>query len=123
VDADDIRRLTRERAIGLYHQLIWDATYDQLRDDAVALYIFDMDINMGEKRAHTIAQRAAVDLGASLVVDGKLGPKSVAALNALDPAALLARMRELRVAFYNDLVARKPALQVFQRGWLRRALA
>lgn len=121
VDADDIKALTPDKAAGLYHTFIWDAAYDRLSDDAVATYVFDMDINMGERRAHEIAQRAAVALGAKVAVDGKLGPRSVAAMNALYPPALLAKMRELRSAYYRNLASAKPALGVFLKGWLRRA--
>lgn len=123
VDADDIRRLTKEAAGSLYHQFIWDAAYDQLRSDSCALYVFDMDVNCGEHRAHSIAQQSANALGAALMVDGKLGPKSVAAMNTLDQAALLAEMRHRRELFYLDLCARKPGLRVFLRGWLRRTYA
>lgn len=123
VDAADIRALTLAKAHELYHRFVWDAAYDQLRDDAVAVYVFDMDINMGERRAHLIAQQAAVALGATLQLDGRLGPRSVAAMNLLPQATLLAKMREMREAFYRGLAKRKPALAVFLRGWLNRAAA
>ena len=121
VDAEDIKNLSRAKAAQLYRSLVWDVAYDQLSDDAVAGYVFDMEVNMGQRRAHLIAQRAALALGASLGVDGTLGPKSVTALNSVPPAALLAKMRELRRDFYRNLVKRKPALGVFLAGWLRRA--
>ena len=121
VDERDIKALTPAKAEGLYHKFFWDDEYDRLQSDAVALYVFDMDCNMGQDRAHRIAQEAANALGARLTVDGKLGPKSVAALNAVDQAALLERMRELRSTYYRNLATQKPALAVFLKGWLDRA--
>lgn len=118
VSAADVDALTPEKASILYRRYFWNEALDQLESDAVAIYLFDMMVNMGEDRAVRIAQEAA---GAQ--VDGKLGPKSLASINKLDQAALLLRLRELRAQFYMNLAASKPALAVFLRGWLKRAAA
>jgi lysozyme family protein len=116
VSAKDVDALTPEKASVLYRRYFWSPELDLLASDDVAIYVFDMNVNMGQDRAARIAQEAA-----GVGVDGKLGPKSVAAMNSLDQAALLAKMRELRASFYRNLAARKPALAVFLRGWLKRA--
>jgi lysozyme family protein len=118
VDAADVKALDVEKAEELYHAHFWRAAYDQIRDEGVASYVFDMAVNMGHERAHQIAQEAC-----GAVADGQLGPRSVEALNAQDPKVLSRKMRDLRATFYRDLAKKKPALAVFLRGWLARAAA
>lgn len=118
IDAKDVKALTPETAEKLYLEHFWRAGYSQFRSDAVAICVFDMAVNMGHDRAHRIAQEAA---GAK--PDGVLGPKSIAAINAVDADALCRRIRDIRAQFYRDLAARKPALAVFLKGWLKRAAA
>ena len=71
VDADDVRSLDLARAGSIYHAVIWDGVYDQLSDERGACSVFDMDVNMGERRAHPIAQRATAYLGEPVLMDGK----------------------------------------------------
>jgi lysozyme family protein len=118
VTPKDIDALTPERASSLYARFFWSPALDKLRDDVVAIYVFDMGVNMGQDRAVRIAQEAA-----GVEQDGRLGPRTIAALNAVEAHALLERLREIRSQFYRRLAARKPALAVFLRGWLSRAAA
>jgi lysozyme family protein len=118
VDAKDVKALTPETAEQLYLAHFWRAAYGQIKSEDVAIYVFDMAVNMGAERAHRIAQEAC---GAE--ADGQIGPKTLSALNAVEPSTLLRKMREIRAKFYNDLAARKPALAVFLKGWLKRAAA
>jgi len=115
--ADTIRNLTKEQARALYHQHFWLPAYNQLGDDDVANYVFDMTVNMGPAQAHKIAQQA----GGVPEIDGKLGTGSISILNLQDQPSLLGKMRALRVAFYQDLAQRKPAEAKFLANWLRRA--
>ena len=52
--------------------------------------------------------------------DGKVGPVTLAAVNAHDPRALFDRLRAEREAFIDRIVARRPANAKFKRGWLNR---
>ena len=63
-------------------------------------------------------QRAAIAKGAGLVVDGGMGPKTIAAMDGVE----LQRVRAYRLKYYADLVTRKPDLEKFYFGWFRRAL-
>lgn len=68
-----------------------------------------------------MAQKAANRLGQKLVVDGALGPASVAAINACDPAQFLKAMALEMQDYYNSIVVRTPSLGVFLKNWTRRA--
>jgi type VI secretion system secreted protein VgrG len=123
-DADDIRALIAqpELAIKLYHDVIWGVGgFDRFLNFYVATKLFDIDVNAGPKRANTIAQEAANLCGARLMVDGAIGPKSVEAINAIDPFTYVEAVKRKQAAFYRDLAMRKPSLAEFLPGWLKRA--
>jgi len=113
----DIRNLTVEQASLIYERDWWNPHYyGQINDQHVATKVFDMAVNMGTKRAHSIAQRSV-----NLVQDGIIGPKTIAAINAADPETLLNSMRALQAGYYNNIVIVNPALRQFLAGWLARA--
>ena len=79
---------------------------------------FDMVVNMGQRRAVKILQKAYNSKGCKLVVDGLIGRKTIAASKKIDNS----RLKVFRILFYTDLVERKPKLMDFIVGWLRRAM-
>jgi lysozyme family protein len=122
VDKDDMRALSREKAIEIYKMRWWDACgYAAINDQLVATKIFDMAVNMGPGAAHCIVQKGCNDCGATLKVDGQLGPVSKASINALNPTAVLEGIRQHQVEFYMSIVRRDPTQQRFLNTWLRRA--
>jgi lysozyme family protein len=117
VDASDIRKMTVEHATAFYRHFWWDAYhYDQVVAQMVATKIFDAAVNMGPPRAHRFAQDiAGVD------EDGKLGPKSYAAINAVPSLDFITKYQNEMAAFYRRLVFLDPRRQQFLKGWLNRA--
>jgi lysozyme family protein len=110
----------------------------------VANKLFDMGVNMGVRQAAVFAQRAANALfgdgsahaalsvdganagaGASaamrLVEDGAIGPRTLAAINSLDPERYLTVLRELSAEFYRHVASINPAQAKNLSGWLVRA--
>ena len=114
----DIANLTKEGAKEIYKEHYWDRNkVESLSEDLRHIY-FDMCVNQGRGRAVKILQKAANAKGADLVVDGGMGPKTIAAMDGVE----LQRVRAYRVKYYADLVTRKPDLEKFYFGWFRRAL-
>ena len=114
----DIANLTKEGAKEIYKKHYWDKNkVESLPKDLRHIY-FDMCVNQGKSRGVKILQRAANAKGADLVVDGGLGPKTIAALDGVE----LDRVRAYRIKYYADLVTRKPDLEKFYFGWFRRGL-
>ena len=114
----DIAYLTKEGAKEIYKEHYWDRNkVESLSEDLRHIY-FDMCVNQGRSRAVKILQKAANAKGADLVVDGGMGPKTIAAMYGVE----LQRVRAYRVKYYADLVTRKPDLEKFYFGWFRRAL-
>src|SRR5690606_38914271 len=86
----DIRNLIREQAIEIYRRDWWDRYgYDRIKSLDVATKVLDLAVNMGPAAAHRLLQEALVFLGHQLAVDGILGPKTLAAVNAEAPPRLL----------------------------------
>ena len=58
---------------------------------------------------------------AGLTVDGILGPKTLAAVNSVDPAKLLQVLRYKAAEYYYSLAGARKDSRVFLFGWLNRA--
>lgn len=106
----DMRDLPRERAKDIYRRLYWAPVRADELPAAVRFDVFDGAVNSGPAQSVTWLQRA---LGVD--DDGKLGPKTLAAAHAADPA-LPARFNGHRLQFMTDL----GNWGSFGKGWARR---
>jgi lysozyme family protein len=124
VNADDIAALTVEKARHFYKAYFWDHyRLEQIQDQGIATKLFNFFVNMRGKTAALVAQRAANDLGANLVTDGVMGSRSIKAINALEPAALLCCIQWRAWEVYRAIIANDPEQSVFEDGWQARAFA
>lgn len=55
-----------------------------------------------------------------VTVDGIVGTKTLAALNARNPKELFEKIKEARVQFIEDICRKRPANNKFKKGWLNR---
>jgi lysozyme family protein len=53
--------------------------------------------------------------------DGHWGPATIAAVNAADPEALVNAFKAQRLAYYQDIAAKKPGAAQSLADWTRRA--
>ena len=114
----DIKNLTIEQAKEIYKKDYWDKNRIESLPQELWHIFFDMCVNMGRRTAVKILQRAAVNKGKDIEVDGGLGPKTIAALKGVE----LDRVRAYRVKYYVDLITNKPEQEKFYLGWFRRSL-
>ena len=113
----DIKNLTIEQAKEIYKQDYWDKNkVESLPQNLWHIY-FDMCVNMGKRTAVKVLQRAAVNKGRKIEVDGGLGPMTIGALKGVE----LDRVRAFRVKYYVDLITARPEQEKFYLGWFRRA--
>lgn len=121
---EDIANLSRARAVELYRRDFWERhRYGALRDEALALKVFDLAVNVGPLRANRMLQRAYNRLCVSdhrglglLREDGVLGQKTFEAVNGYrHPGALVMALKIEAGVYYGGLD--KPA---FLAGWLAR---
>ena len=113
----DIKNLTVKKAKEIYRKDYWDKNRVESLPQELWHIFFDMCVNMGRRTAVKVLQRAAVNRGRDIEVDGGLGPATIGALKGVE----LDRVRAYRVKFYVDLITSKPEQEKFFLGWFRRA--
>ena len=130
-----MRDLPRDEAAAIYRRLYWlRPKFDQVAERAprIAAELFDTGANMGPAVAATFLQRALTALNRNgkdypdLVPDGRLGPASIAALDAFLDArgkrggetVLLRALEALQGERYLRLAEKRPANEAFLYGWL-----
>lgn len=133
-----MRNLPRDEAATIYKRLYWlRPRFDQVakRSAKIAAELFDTGVNMGPAVAATFLQRALSALNRErkdypdLVPDGKIGPATLAALDAFlkirrpgGEAVLLRALDALQGERYLRLAERRPANEAFLYGWLANRL-
>lgn len=122
-DANEIIHLTQTEADQIYYSDWWKKFhYDKIKDKFVATKIMDFSINAGSSRAHRIAKQALNNIhGKFFVVNGELDDRSIALINATEPAVMMDALRAEEAKFYRDIVKRNPSLRPFEKGWLARS--
>lgn len=115
---EDIKRLTKKRAEEIYYEDYWEPSKAPYLPHDIQETFFDMVVNMGQRRAVKILQEACNSKKCGLVVDGLIGKMTIAASKKID----VSRLKVFRILFYADLIKRKPKLEAFIVGWVRRAM-
>jgi len=130
IDGEDVRELTREGAITLYHRCFWQRLAADSFPAPIGEMLFDQAVNAGIVAARKLLQRALntclLGMGERhlLTVDGAIGSVTMAALNrarAWPSVDLPAAYRDAVGERYRDIVRRNPAQERFLKGWLARA--
>lgn len=108
---EELRNIPTEHLRTIYKARFWDAVRGDELPSGVDYVVFDMAVNSGPGRAAKMLQAA---VGAT--PDGAIGPKTLAAVNAQDPATLIATFQRNRQHFLEAL----PTFGTFGKGWTRR---
>lgn len=128
INSNDIKQLTPESAAEFYRQYFWlHYRLDEIQDEALAIKLMNLFVNMRGNTAGLIVQRAANDLICSLetelVEDGVLGSKSIKVINSLEDEELLVCIKYQAWVVYQAIVKHTPSQAVFINGWRRRAFS
>lgn len=115
LETRSVRFITNEEVEAIYRDNYWIPSRADDLPIGVNLVHFDFAVNAGLRRAAITLQRCV-----SVSVDGIIGPITLGAVNALEPAELVSRYSEARRQFYNNLANTRPKLKTFLRGWLNR---
>lgn len=130
-----MRDLPRDEALAIYRRLYWlRPRFNSVaaRAPRVAAELFDTGVNMGPAVAATFLQRALTALNrgaadyADLVPDGRIGTRTLAALDAFlavrgaapGEVVLLRALEALQGERYLRLAENRPANEAFLYGWL-----
>ncbi len=115
IDYFDIKALAIKNAEDAYYIYFWlPLKLDQLKNDELALQVFDFAINAGKRTAIL-----ALQLVSGCKQDGLIGHQTIDAANTfIDNIA--ERYKKERVFYYKDLALKKPAFTKYLKGWLNR---
>jgi lysozyme family protein len=107
-----------EMVRGFYRSNFWTPLrLEEVESQDVARTLFDFAVNAG---VGTAAKLAQIVIGTT--PDGKIGPKTLAALNNYDPELFLARYALAKLARYEQIVTKNRSQGKFLLGWVRRTL-
>lgn len=110
-----LKNISDEQWTEIFKTLFWDRwRADEINSQSIANILVDWVWGSG-KYGITIPQRI---LG--VTVDGIVGPKTIAAVNAADPKLLFDRIMAARKKYIDDICTSRPKNNKFKRGWLRR---
>ena len=119
VTADDVRRLTTDEARAIYRRrYVEDPGFARL-PDPLRVQVVDDGVLSGPRQAVKDLQRAI----GGVTVDGRLGPKTRAALRQQGVAVVHAQLIQVRAARIGRIVHRDPSQARFLKGWLTRITA
>ncbi|MEM9011192.1 MAG: holin-associated N-acetylmuramidase [Pseudomonadota bacterium] len=131
VDIDDIRALTPADAVEIFKRDYYRRPGLDRLPPVLQPTVFDMYVNAGS-RAVMILQELLGRYGHPAAVDGIIGPKTLAAVDAVTTSAGAGNLADAysieRRNFYYRLGDRRPSLRKFARrrdggkgGWIHRA--
>lgn len=111
VSEKEMRELTPAKVAPLYKAKYWDKIKCDTLPAGVDYAVFDAAVNSGAGRAAKWLQACV-----GVEVDGDIGPKTLAAVAAFDPADLVEDYAKRRLSFLMDL----RHWDTFGKGWSRR---
>jgi lysozyme family protein len=111
VDEKTMRDLTPAQVAPMYKAKYWDKVRGDDLPTGVDYTVFDAAVNSGPGRAAKWLQACV-----GVEQDGGIGPKTLAAVNARDPAELVEDYAKRRLSFLMDL----SHWDTFGKGWSRR---
>ena len=130
VDKHDVQMLSRAQAVDIFIKHYFEGPLIAQLPQPLQATVFDMYVNAGGN-AVRILQRLLIDMGIEIVVDGALGPQSIAAEQATFETSggyLIDAYGIARRNYYLRLADRRPASRKYARtragkkgGWIRRA--
>lgn len=114
----DLRRMTDEEWEHIFKTRFWDKWKgDQIESQSVANMLVDWLWCSGSYGIRIPQSVLRVD------VDGIVGAKTLAALNAVPAATMFKRLKEERLAFLERICKSRPANKKFLKGWKNRVNA
>lgn len=116
IDVDDLHLLDKEdvieRVLRPHYWNRWRA--DEILNQSVANILVDWVWASG---THGIKRPQRI-LG--VTPDGIVGPKTIAAVNSMDPMELHFRIKNDRIKFIDEICQRDPSQKRFRKGWMNR---
>lgn len=122
---DGLRNITMNQAKQIYKDHFWNKILgDQINNQSIANLLFDSIVNLDELRLASGNSDATsiklIQRAVGVTDDGLMGPNTIKAINASNQELTFNMLKQGRIKYYNDLIARKPELSIFEKNWLHR---
>lgn len=122
----DVANLTEAEAQEIARRAYWDTCRCDDLPYPLDILVWDAAFNMGVSRAGKFLQYSLNWFGATLKVDGDIGPKTLEAVTwqyheGLDMVTRQFMLHRLR--FYNRRISEAPSQTKFIAGWMNRVFA
>jgi lysozyme family protein len=115
IDVDDLRLLTDNDVCRVLLDHYWNRWQaDKIKSQSVAEILVDWVWGSGSCGIKLPQELLGV------TIDGIVGPKTLAAVNARDPSELFDAIKAEREAYLHRIVERDPTQEKYLRGWLNR---
>ena len=108
--------------LSFYKTDFWDClSLDKIRCQQLANQLFDISVNMGSATAAKFLQQGVNKyVHTPLLVDGNIGPVTVAAVNGLKDKDIYDEINNLRAARYNAIITANKSQEKFRHSWFSR---
>ena len=111
----ELAKLSYDEWLAILKSLFWDrCNADNIMSQSVANMFVDWAWHSGPGVIRNVQDIF------SLRQDGIVGPKTLAALNALPAQTVFNRIKAARERYYRKIVQNRPSQQKFLNGWLNR---
>ncbi len=115
---EDLKKITDEQWLHIFKMGYWDRWHaDEIENQSVANLLVDWLWGSGSYGIR-LPQKVL-----KVTIDGVVGNKTIAAVNAADPRALFAKLKQERLDFYDRICTSNPKNRIFLQGWRNRVNA
>lgn len=116
ITVDDIKAVTEDEARAIYRQNYFEKPKVGQLPQELQASVFDMYINSGSNAIKILQKAAGLPKNKQ---DGSIGPETLDAITSANVTK--EDYADARIAFYKDLVKRKPKNKKYLNGWITRA--
>ena len=93
---------------------------DKIKDERVALTIFDVSVHYGIGRGIKFARRALKNMGVNIEENTKANQEFLDAVNSVDPLQFCNTYSQIQRNGYNRIVENDPTQRKYLKGWMGR---
>lgn len=99
----------------IFKHLFWDAIKgDNIQSQKVADILVNWAWGSGVRIPSVQIQQIV-----GVTADGNIGPKTIAAINAMDEKDLVTKLKQKNISFY-EVLTTNPKYSMFRKGWFNR---
>ena len=104
-----------------YKKVFWDRIHlDDVHNSSLQELIFDFFVNSEKSGIKVIQSVLRNQFNQDILIDGIIGPKTIAAINRCKAEDLFEAIKDARIYYYQQIAQRGDNAK-FLRGWLNRA--